>query len=138
MHQIQRPTVRKRVPAVLTVTQTRTLLDQMQGEPAVVARVLYGCGLRLMEALQLRIKDVDFDRHVIVARSGKGGKDRVVMLPRSLVPDLRTQLGRSRAWWEQIAGRSAQGGDAGCTRPQIAGGTVASPQDVMAQSGSAG
>lgn len=101
MLQIHRPTVRKRVPAVLTVAQTRMLLDQMQGEPAVVARVLYGCGLRLMEALQLRINDIDFDRHVIVARSGKGGKDRVVMLPRSLVPDLRMQLGRSRAWWEQ-------------------------------------
>lgn len=54
-----------------------------------------------MEALQLRIKDVDFDRYVIVARSGKGGNNRVVMLPRSLVPDLRTHLGRSRAWWEQ-------------------------------------
>ena len=71
MQQIQRPTVRKRVPAVLTVAQTRTLLDQMQGEPAVVARVLYGCGLRLMEALQLRIKDVDFDRHVIVAAAAR-------------------------------------------------------------------
>ena len=53
---------------MLTVAQTRTLLGRMQGEPAVVARVLYGCGLRLMEALQLRIKDVDFDRCVIVAR----------------------------------------------------------------------
>ncbi len=101
MQQIQRPVVRKRMPAVLTLEQVRTLLGNMQGEPQIVARVLYGCGLRLMEALRLRIKDVDFDRQVIVARSGKGGKDRVVMLPRSLVSDLRGQFARSRNCWEQ-------------------------------------
>jgi integrase len=86
---------------VLTVAQTRDLLDRMQGEPALVARVLYGCGLRLTEALKLRVKDVDFERHVLIVRSGKGGKDRVVMLPRSLVTDLHAQMARARAWWEQ-------------------------------------
>jgi len=101
MQQIQRPSVRKHVPAVLTVAQTRDLLGRMDGEPAVVARLLYGCGLRLTEGLKLRVKDVDFERHVLVVRSGKGGKDRVVMLPRSLVADLRGQLARARAWWEQ-------------------------------------
>lgn len=101
MQQIQRPAIRKHVPAVLTVAQTRDLLDRMQGEPALVARVLYGCGLRLTEALKLRVKDVDFERHVLIVRSGKGGKDRVVMLPRSLVTDLHAQMARARAWWEQ-------------------------------------
>jgi site-specific recombinase XerD len=101
MQQIRRPAARKHVPAMLTVTPTRDVLDRMEGEPAVVARVLYGCGLRLTEALTLRVKDVDFERHVVVVRSGKGGKDRVAMLPRSLVTDLRAQLARSRAWWEQ-------------------------------------
>jgi integron integrase len=101
MQQIQRPAVRKHVPAVLTVAQVRDVLARMQGEPAVVARVLYGCGLRLNEALKLRVKDVDFERHVLIVRSGKGGKDRVVMLPRSLVTDLHAQLARARAWWEQ-------------------------------------
>jgi len=101
MRQIQRPAIRKHVPAVLTVAQTRDLLDRMQGEPALVARVLYGCGLPLTEALKLRVKDVDFERHVLIVRSGKGGKDRVVMLPRSLVTDLHAQMARARAWWEQ-------------------------------------
>ena len=101
MQQIQRPAVRKHVPAVLTVAQVQDVLARIQGEPAVVARVLYGCGLRLNEALKLRVKDVDFERHVLIVRSGKGGKDRVVMLPRSLVTDLHAQLARARAWWEQ-------------------------------------
>jgi len=101
MQQIQRPAVRKHVPAVLTVAQVQDVLARMQGEPAVAARVLYGCGLRLNEALKLRVKDVDFERHVLIVRSGKGGKDRVVMLPRSLVTDLHAQLARARAWWEQ-------------------------------------
>lgn len=101
MQQIQRSAVRKHVPAVLTVAQVRDVLSRMQSEPAVVARVLYGCGLRLNEALKLRVKDVDFERHVLIVRSGKGGKDRVVMLPRSLVTDLHAQLARARAWWEQ-------------------------------------
>jgi len=101
MQQIQRPAVRKHIPAVLTVAQTQALLGAMQGEPALVARLLYGSGLRLAEALQLRVKDVDFERGVIVVRSGKGGKDRVAMLPRALVADLQAQLGRSRQWWEE-------------------------------------
>lgn len=101
MQQIQRPAVRKHVPAVLTVAQTRDVLERMEGEPAIVARVLYGCGLRLTEALKLRVKDVDFERHVVVVRSGKGGKDRVVMLPRSLATDLTAQVARARGWWEQ-------------------------------------
>jgi site-specific recombinase XerD len=70
MQQIQRPAIRKHVPAVLTVAQTRDVLDRMEGEPALVARVLYGCGLRLTEALKLRVKDVDFERHVLTVRSG--------------------------------------------------------------------
>jgi len=101
MQQIQRPTVRKHVPAVLTLAQTRGVLEHMKGEPVVVARVLYGCGLRLTEAPKLRVKDIDFERHVVVVRSGKGGKDRVVMLPRSLATDLRAQMARARGWWEQ-------------------------------------
>ena len=55
------------------------------------------CGLRLREALGLRVKDVDFDRHAIIVRSGKGDKDRVVMLPKALVPRLQAQLVQVRA-----------------------------------------
>ena len=101
MTQIERPSVRKRIPSVLTVDEVRRVLDQMRGEPALICRLLYGTGMRLMEAMRLRIKDVDFTRRVIVVRDGKGGKDRVTMLPQSLLGSLREQRTRSRAFWEQ-------------------------------------
>jgi integron integrase len=73
-----------------------------------LARLLYGTGMRLMEGIRLRVKDVDFDRHVIIVREAKGGKDRVVMLPRSLVAAMRRQLLAARAVWE--TDRQAQRG----------------------------
>ena len=90
-----------RIPTVLTVQEVRTLLSHMAGTEALLAALLYGSGLRLREALGLRVKDVDFDRHAIIVRSGKGDKDRVVMLPRALVPRLRAQLIQVRAVWGQ-------------------------------------
>ena len=101
MTQIERPAIRKRIPSVLTVDEVRRVLDLMHGEPALICRLLYGTGMRLMEAMRLRVKDVDFARRVIVVRDGKGGKDRVTMLPQSLLADLRQQCARSRAFWEQ-------------------------------------
>lgn len=101
MTQIERPSVRKRIPSVLTVDEVHRVLGRMQGEPALICRLLYGTGMRLMEAMRLRVKDVDFPRRVIVVRDGKGGKDRVTMLPRSLLSDLRQQCARSRVFWEQ-------------------------------------
>ena len=68
---------------------------------ALVARLLYGTGMRLMEGLRLRVKDLDFDRSVIIVREAKGDKDRVVMLPRTLAADLRAQVRAARAQWEQ-------------------------------------
>jgi integron integrase len=65
----------------------------------LLARLLYGTGLRIAEALQLRVKDVDFERRTLVVRHGKGGKDRALMLPDALVPALREQLARSRLLW---------------------------------------
>jgi integron integrase len=97
---IGRPQQKRRIPSVLTQNETAGLLAQMQGETALLARLLYGTGMRLMESLRLRIKDVDFDRHVIIVREAKGGKDRVVMLPRSLAPALRQQMFAARALWE--------------------------------------
>jgi integron integrase len=84
------------------------LLSPMQGIEGVLARLLYGTGMRLAEGLNLRVKDVDFDRHVVIVRSGKGDKDRVVMLPRSLVQPLREQLARARALWsaDRASGRN--------------------------------
>jgi integron integrase len=97
--QIGRPPERKRIPVVLTVAEVQMVLGLMQGVEGLMARLLYGTGMRLNEGLALRVKDVDFDRLVIVVRSGKGDKDRVVMLPRSLVEVLRDQLAASRALW---------------------------------------
>jgi len=97
MQQIGRPPERKRIPVVLTVQEVQTLLSQMVGTEALLAALLYGSGLRLREALGLRVKDVDFDRHAIIVRSGKGDKDRVVMLPKALVLRMKAQLVQVRA-----------------------------------------
>lgn len=80
----------------------------MDGTAALIARLLYGTGMRLMEGMRLRIKDVDFDRRVIIVREAKGGKDRVVMLPQSLLAALRIQVQTARAQWD--ADRQAQRG----------------------------
>jgi integron integrase len=101
LNEIGRPRTVQRVPVVLSREEVARLLACIDGSYAVVAMLLYGCGLRLLEGLSLRVKDVDFDRHVIVVRSGKGAKDRVVMLPASLVGPLRDQLAASRALWAQ-------------------------------------
>lgn len=95
----RRPPERKRIPAVLTVAEVHSVLALVDGVEGVLARLLYGTGMRLAEWLSLRVKHVDFKRQVIVVRSGKGDKDRVVMLPRVLALALREQLARSRASW---------------------------------------
>jgi integron integrase len=106
LNNINRPTSPKRIPSVLTKDEVTGILAAMDGQTGLIARLLYGTGMRLMEGLRLRIKDVDFDRHVIIVRQAKGNKDRVVMLPRSLVPALRLQMMASRTLWE--ADRHAQ------------------------------
>jgi integrase len=115
MNQIDRPPERKRILVVLTTTEVQHVLALLPGVEGVLARLLYGTGMRLSEGLSLRVKDVDFDRHVVIVRSGKGDKDSVVMLPRSLAPALREQLASSRALW--AADRAAlRSGDACLTR----------------------
>lgn len=99
LQSIGRPPERKRVPVVLAVEEVQAVLGLMEGVEGTLARLLYGTGMRLAEGLNLRVKDVDFDRKVIVVRSGKGDKDRVVMLPLSLVPLLTAQLAKSRSLW---------------------------------------
>ena len=99
MAELSRPQRKPRLPEVLTVDEVRRVLSLMDGEHALLARLLYGTGLRVSEALQLRVKDVDFERQAIVVRAGKGGKDRVVMLPQALVPALQAQLARARLLW---------------------------------------
>jgi integron integrase len=83
-----------RLPVVLSVDEVRALLDALNGTPQLLARLLYGTGMRLMEGIRLRVGDLDFDNHRIVVRDGKGGKDRVAPLPQRLVEPLRAHLDR--------------------------------------------
>lgn len=92
-----RPKKPARVPTVLSADEVERLLGAMEGSTALMARLLYGTGMRLMECLRLRIKDLEFDRGQIIVREGKGAKDRVTMLPRQLDEPLRAQLRRTRA-----------------------------------------
>ncbi len=108
LNNIRRPQQTKRIPSVLTKDEVAGLLAQMDGINALLARLLYGTGMRLMEGMRLRVKDVDFERHAVIVREAKGNKDRVVMLPRSLAPALRVQMLAARALWE--ADRQAQRG----------------------------
>lgn len=100
LQDLQRPNSPRRLPSVLTREEVGRLLSRIDGEIGLVARLLYGTGMRLLEGLRLRVKDVDFDRNVIVVRQAKGNKDRVVMLPRSLAVELQRQVLTARAMWE--------------------------------------
>ena len=86
----------KRLPVVLTRDEVMAVLLRLEGRHGLIARLLYGTGLRIMECLRLRIKDVDFERGEILVRDGKGAKDRVTMLPASVIPALREHVERAR------------------------------------------
>ncbi len=91
----------RRIPVVLSSQEVRGLLAAMEGRSWLITSLLYGTGMRLMEALRLRVKDVDFGRHEILIRDGKGGKDRRTMLPRILVEPLMREIDRARALHER-------------------------------------
>lgn len=99
MNDIGRPRTKRRLPVVLTPDEVARLLCLMAGEHRLLAQVLYGTGMRINEGLQLRVKDIDFERRTVIVREGKGGKDRAVMLPESLIRPLREQLARARVLW---------------------------------------
>lgn len=86
-----------RVPTVLTAAEVQRLLAGLDGAKWLMASLLYGAGLRLRECLKLRVKDVDFDYRQIVVRDGKGGKDRVTMLPAAVIEPLKAHLVRVKA-----------------------------------------
>jgi len=90
--EFERPRRQARLPTVLSVGEVLALLSQMQGTTQLIARLLYGTGMRLLECLRLRVKDVDFERNLILVRDGKGAKDRVTMLPQALREPLRLHL----------------------------------------------
>jgi integron integrase len=96
-----------RLPVVLTVKEVQALLAELRDVYWLIGSLLYGSGLRLMECLRLRVKDLDFDHRQIVVRSGKGGKDRVTVLPNSVVTPLKVHLARRR---EQHVHKLGRGG----------------------------
>jgi integron integrase len=91
----------RRLPVVLTPGEVAALLQHLSGATGLIAALLYGTGMRLMEALRLRVKDVGFERRELLVRDGKGGKDRVTVLPENLVLPLQAQLARSKARHDQ-------------------------------------
>lgn len=98
-----------KTPLVLSRDEVRRVLDHMNGAPKLIAALLYGTGLRLMEGLTMRVKDLDFDMNRIVLRSGKGKKDRITTLPANLQPPLRRHLERVKALHQEdlATGRGA-------------------------------
>ena len=94
---VVRARTRQRVPVVLSEAEVRAVRQRLEGEAALVVGLLYGSGLRLMEALRLRVKDLDLPRRELTVRDGKGGKDRHTVIPQSLVPALKEHLVRVRS-----------------------------------------
>jgi integron integrase len=109
MQEMGRPAGRRRLPVVLTHAEVQAVLSRLDGVTGLLASLLYGTGMRLMEGIRLRVKDVDFARQVVIVRDGKGGKDRVVMLPRALGEPLREQLALARRCWSGDHARDAAG-----------------------------
>lgn len=92
----------RRLPTVLSVAEVRALIDAVEDPAfALIVRLLYGTGMRVMECMRLRVKDVDFGRREIIVREGKGNKDRVTMLPAGLVVPLRAHISLRRRLHEQ-------------------------------------
>ncbi|HRK17083.1 MAG TPA: integron integrase, partial [Prosthecobacter sp.] len=90
----------RHLPVVLSRDEARRLLAAAEGTTGLMLALMYGTGLRLMECVRLRVKDVDFDRNVVLVRDGKGGKDRQVMLPQSLKARLAEHRERLEVLWE--------------------------------------
>lgn len=91
----------QKMPVVLTANEVRALFARMEGLDCLMASLLYGSGMRLMECVRLRVKDLDFEMKQITVRNGKGGKDRVIMLPERLISPLKAHLNRVRIIHEQ-------------------------------------
>jgi integrase len=119
MDDITRAKRPKRLPAVLSRSDVMRVLRALNGPHKLVAYTLYGTGMRLMEALRLRIKDIDFNYNQIIVREGKGNKDRVTILPESLKDPLNRQIQFSRRLYELDRRESARRLFAICARAQV-------------------
>jgi integron integrase len=99
----------KHLPVVLTPSEVRAILAQLEGTPWLVANLLYGSGLRLMESLRLRVKDLGLERCELIVRDAKGGKDRVTVLPGAILHALRVHLQKLHVRFEQQRAAGAPG-----------------------------
>jgi integron integrase len=97
------------LPTVLTSKETQQVLSQLTGESRLICSLLYGSGLRLLECLRLRVKDLDFAAGWVIVRDGKGFKDRITVLPESLAPELTKHLVRVKALHEDFCKRGLGG-----------------------------
>ena len=116
MAEIGRPRTERRLPVVLSAEEVAAVLAQLDAQQQVLGvphgtlgRLLYGTGMRLLEGLRLRVKDIDFERRALIVREGKGFKDRVVMLPAALERPLREQLSCAHAVWAADRARGLAG-----------------------------
>lgn len=98
---VVRARAQKRLPVVLTEAEVRAVRQMLEGDPALVVGLLYGSGLRLMEALRLRVQDLDFERRELTVRDGKGDKDRRTLLPQSQSEPLKQHLQHVRRLHQQ-------------------------------------
>ena len=98
---VERAKAPKRLPVVLTRKEVQAVLSRLEGTQWLIASLLYGTGMRIMECLRLRVKDVDFSRKEILVRDGKGFKDRVTMLPTALANPLREHLKKVKSLHDQ-------------------------------------
>lgn len=99
--QVESAKAPQRLPVVLTQEEVAEVLANLHGVHALIGRLLYGTGMRVMEGMRLRVKDVDFARGEILVRDGKGHKDRVTVLPRSIAPQLKRQFAFARGLHEK-------------------------------------
>lgn len=116
MGEIGRPRGERRLPVVLTAAEVAIVLSNLEAHAeqsgvahGLLGRLLYGTGMRLLEGLRLRVKDIDFERRAIIVRQGKNAKDRVVMLPAALEEPLRAQLAQAHAVWTADRDAGVQG-----------------------------
>ncbi len=109
LDQVVRATKPRRLPVVLTHDEVRRVFAQLKGRSRLVVGLLYGSGLRLSEALEIRVKDLDLERRELVVRNGKGGKDRVTVIPGGLVPPLKSHVAALSAWFQRERSVGAAG-----------------------------
>ena len=109
LHEISRAKRPRRLPVVLSRQEAASLLGRMEGMHALMAKLMYGTGMRRMECLRLRVKDVDLDRREVIVRQGKGAKDRITMFPATLIEPMTAHLEGVREIYERDRAAQAPG-----------------------------